>query len=90
MSMQGGRKSEKWIQLEEDSHVYVMSESHLWDLEEPPVIGEWRKDGGVAMLIQQGEEKKERQQQGTFVGARDGRGQGGVIRNVISVDRQGM
>lgn len=45
ISMQGGRKSEKWIEIrkrlgEEDIQVYATSESHLRDLEEPSVIGE--------------------------------------------------
>ncbi|XP_070381155.1 uncharacterized protein [Dermacentor albipictus] len=72
--MQGGRRKEKWAEIEEQLHreqigVYAVTETHLRDSEEPPVIENYvwegcnrtkseRKGGGVGMLIHQGAKRK--------------------------------
>lgn len=68
--MQGGRKQEKWLEIQtqlndEAISVYALTETHLRDLEQPPVIDNFvwegcnrmtgsRKGGGVGVLIRRG------------------------------------
>lgn len=68
--MQGGRKPGKWVEIQnqlerEEINVYALAETHLRDLEAPPVIDNYvwegcnrtsgmKKGGGVGMLIKQG------------------------------------
>lgn len=68
--MQGGRKQEKWMEIQtqlekEEIDVYALTETHLRDMEEPPVMDDYvwvgcnraageRKGGGVGMLIRRG------------------------------------
>ena len=68
--MNGGRTQEKWLEIEhhlveEGIDVYALTETHLRDLEEPPVMQNYvwegcnrtagaRKGGGVGMLVRRG------------------------------------
>lgn len=48
--MQGGRRKEKWLEIEEQLNreqigVYAFTETHLRDLEEPPLIENYVWEG---------------------------------------------